>query len=290
MTFADQLQQFIKDECADNPSLLGDDWLQDVRIGAPETSMETIAKIHTLLVRVKDCVQEAANREVTRAVAARIEKKANVLANNGFFVCEGDLAKRNRNGRFVTYRFFLFSDHLIYAHQGMTGEYKVHGQLHLTLMSATDLVADNNKCSFYITHPTKSFAVVAESPSVKLTWLRDLQTTIQNCCKRAASDPAGRGRKQSFLNRIDSQVKMQIKEAGSLGSNSPTRDSISSPRGGEPPASADSQSTTTPDQQPVRKSSASFALPSCSDSSPSPSSAGDGRPPLPSSPQPWPGL
>jgi len=284
VTFADQLQQFIKDECADNPSLLGDDWLQDVRIGAPETSMETIAKIHTLLVRVKDCVQEAANREVTRAVAARIEKKANVLANNGFFVCEGDLAKRNRNGRFVTYRFFLFSDHLIYAHQGMTGEYKVHGQLHLTLMSVTDLVADNNKCSFYITHPTKSFAVVAESPSAKLTWLRDLQTTIQNCCKRAASDPAGRGRKQSFLNRIDSQVKMQIKEAGSLGSNSPTRESISSPR--DPPA--DSQSTPTSDQ-PVRKSSASFALPSGSDSSPSPGGA-EGRAPLASSPQPWPGL
>ena len=224
LTFAEQLAKFIKEECSGGGWTADDDeWLDDVKRGSPESAMETIAKVHTLLVRVKDAVQESTNREVTRSVAARIEKKANVLENNGFFVCEGDLAKRNRNRRFVTYRFFLFSDHLIYAHLGLSGEYKVHGQLHLTQMTVTDLPSDQTHCSLYITHPTKSFVVVADSPATKQQWQRDLQQTIQNCNKRVASDPSGRGRKQSFLNRIEAQQKVQLQQKQLAMTNSPTR-------------------------------------------------------------------
>ena len=49
------------------------------------------------MVLLKDCIQESANYEVTRSVAARIEKKANILESNTFFVREGDLLKRNRS-------------------------------------------------------------------------------------------------------------------------------------------------------------------------------------------------
>jgi len=290
LTFAEQLAKFIKEECSGSGWTPDDDvWLTDVSRGKPESAMETIAKVHTLLVRVKDSVQESNNREVTRAVAARIEKKANVLENNGFFVCEGDLAKRNRNGRLVTYRFFLFSDHLIYAHQGMSGEYKVHGQLHLTQMSVADLPSDTTCSSMYITHPTKSFAVVADNPSVKQQWLRDLQQTILNCNKRN-SDAMGRGRKQSFLNRIEQQQKAQIKEVKQALGNSPNRDSVKRGAGASVGAGAaggeasspvgslqsrtesegDSATPSTPAHDGTFAGE-SFALQSGSDVSPSPS-------------------
>ena len=45
-------------------------------------------------VILKDSLQRSANYELTRAVAARIDKKAKVLENNTFFVREGDLSKR----------------------------------------------------------------------------------------------------------------------------------------------------------------------------------------------------
>lgn len=208
-TFAEQLQAFLRTDC-DGVVFPETDWYADIGRMVPETAMETIAKVHTLIVHVKDAVQESANREVTRSVAARIEKKANVLENNSFFVREGDMAKRNRNGRFVAYRFFLFSDQLIYAHQGLSGEYKVHGMLHLTQMAVTDLATDANRCSMYIQHPTKSFVVVADSPGTKQHWLRDLQQTIANCVRRA--DLEGRSRQQSFMTRIETQQRLMDKE------------------------------------------------------------------------------
>ena len=211
-TFAEQLLSFLRTDC-DGVVFPETGWYADIGRMVPETAMETIAKVHTLMVHVKDAVQESANREVTRSVAARIEKKANVLENNSFFVREGDLAKRNRNGRFVAYRFFLFSDQLIYAHQGLSGEYKVHGMLHLTQMAVTDLATDANRCSMYLQHPIKSFVIVADSPGTKQHWLRDLQQTISNCIRRAElQTPEGRSRQKSLLNRIESQQRVMDKE------------------------------------------------------------------------------
>lgn len=263
MTFAEQLARFITDHCGDGQ--YDDTWLADVSDGVPEIAMETIAKVHTLMVKVKDNVQESANREETRTVAARIEKKANVLQNNSFFVREGDLAKRNRNGRFVSYRFFLFSDHLIYAHQGLSGEYKVHGQLHLTQMNVTDLVTDANKCSMYVSHPTKSFVVVADSAECKQQWMRDLHQTILNCKKRVGSEAPGRGRNQSFLDRIEAQQIVQLKE---LAINSPSRDGREKRDGGieyQGPVIELSFSEQSPSERGTH--SASFALMSGSETS-----------------------
>ena len=60
--------------------------------------------MHKLIITLKDAIQESATRELTRTIAAKIDKKARVLEFNSFFVREGDLVKRNRNGRNVTYR------------------------------------------------------------------------------------------------------------------------------------------------------------------------------------------
>lgn len=117
--------------------------------------------------------------------------------------------KRNRNGRLDAYYFFLFSDQLIYAHQSMSGEYKVHGQLSLSSINASD-VDDPKGCSFHIQHPTKSFVVVCSTESEKKIWLRDIQQTIQSCIKRESA--SGRGRKLSIIDRVEDQQMVQINE------------------------------------------------------------------------------
>ena len=46
--------------------------------------------------------------------------------------------------------------------------------------------ADTSGCSFYITHPTKSFVVACESSPQKNYWLRELQRAVTDCKKRLA--------------------------------------------------------------------------------------------------------
>jgi len=75
--------------------------------------------------------------ETMKQVAKRI-RNGDILLNDPSrtFVREGDLTKRHQlAGRSSTYRFFLFSDVLVYAHKSPTqGDYKVHEEVILTLL------------------------------------------------------------------------------------------------------------------------------------------------------------
>jgi hypothetical protein len=48
-----------------------------------------------------------------------------ILGKERYFVMEGDLVKKCQSGKSVSYRFFLFSDQLVYTHRAFSGEYKV---------------------------------------------------------------------------------------------------------------------------------------------------------------------
>lgn len=221
MVFASLLKKF-RASCESLPHVLSnprhvpdDSWFLDIENVSADTALETIAKLHHLMVHIKDTIQESMNYELTRQVAAKFEKKAKILENNTFFVRQGDLSKVSRNGRATPYRFFLFSDHLIYAHMSMKKEYVVHASLALTAMSASDIDTDPSCCSFYVSHPVKSFVVVAESPVAKQHWLRDIRQTIVNCKKRehVANNTGGPvGRRMSMISRIESQQQTQLQE------------------------------------------------------------------------------
>eukprot|EP00386_Alphamonas_edax_P007163 GDKI01023716.1.p2 GENE.GDKI01023716.1~~GDKI01023716.1.p2 ORF type:complete len:116 (-),score=31.56 GDKI01023716.1:23-370(-) len=113
-----------------------------------------------LFVYIKDMLQESENYEKARQVAEKIEKRAQIMEFNSFFVRQGDLAKLSKTMRSTVYRFFLFSDQLIYAHLSR-GVYIVHEQLSLLEMQVEDNPSDPSMCSFFIDHPTKSFQVTA---------------------------------------------------------------------------------------------------------------------------------
>ena len=188
MTLADQLLKFQTTYC----SHIDIDWYNDVRDCQVESSdyMDVISNRHKVLVIIKDSCQEKANRDLTVAAANKIEKKANILQYNAYFVRQGDVEKQNRKGGYNAYRLFLFSDQLIYASNSgiFQGEYKVHGQQSLSAMSVSDIDTDPTQCTLYIEHPYKSFVIRFESPSMKSEWLRDIHQTINNCIRRGALD------------------------------------------------------------------------------------------------------
>ena len=174
-------------------------WFVRVEEATVQTAITAIAEVHGVVTQLKDVVRFCARREATKAVLTRIEKKANLKDSNRFIIMEGDLKKRNRSNKFDTYRFFLFSDCLVYAHQGFS-EYKVHGQLDLESTTVDGYVPDDvSNCCFVVNNPKKSFLVMADSHAEKQNWLRNIQETISSATHRR------NGRRLSILDRMESQ-------------------------------------------------------------------------------------
>lgn len=130
--------------------------------------------------------------DAMKKVAVRI-RNGEILLNDPArtFVREGDLTKKHQlAGRSTTYRFFLFSDVLVYAHKSAQGDYKVHEELPLHLMKVEDCEGPSTnkakKSSFHIHHPNKSFLVVASSPTEKAWWIEDIRKSINKEVKRKA--------------------------------------------------------------------------------------------------------
>ena len=129
--------------------------------------------------------------QAMKLVANRI-RNGEVLLNDPSrtFVREGDLVKRHQlAGRSSTYRFFLFSDVLVYAHKSSQGDYVVHEELQLHLMKIEDIDFHSSKSkhhSFYIHHPNKSFAVVTSGKAEKKLWLEDIRNSISSEISRKA--------------------------------------------------------------------------------------------------------
>ncbi|KAL7446952.1 hypothetical protein ACHAXM_010695 [Skeletonema potamos] len=121
--------------------------------------------------------------QTMKLVANRI-RNGEVLLNDPSrtFVREGDLIKRHQlAGRSSTYRFFLFSDVLVYAHKSSQGDYVVHEELPLHLMKIEDIDFQSSKSkhhSFFIHHPNKSFAVNTSGKAEKKLWMEDIKNSI----------------------------------------------------------------------------------------------------------------
>ena len=121
--------------------------------------------------------------QTMKLVANRI-RNGEVLLNDPSrtFVRESDLIKRHQlAGRSSTYRFFLFSDVLVYAHKSSQGDYVVHEELPLHLMKIEDIVFQSSKSkhhSFFIHHPNKSFAVITSGKAEKKLWTEDIKNSI----------------------------------------------------------------------------------------------------------------
>ena len=139
-------------------------------------------KLHTSLI-----VDDMKVNEI-KQVASRI-RNGDILLNDPSrtFVREGDLIKRHQlAGRSSTYRFFLFSDVLVYAHKSSQGDYKVHEELPLHLMKVEDGGTNAKQTGFHIHHPNKSFLVVASTEEEKQQWITDINTSITREVKRKA--------------------------------------------------------------------------------------------------------
>jgi hypothetical protein len=157
---------------------------------------------------VNDLGFDLANDIVARTtlrVAVRQLESAEFLLNdpNRAFVRAGDLLKRaNRSGRTVEYRFFLFSDILIYARKipggssssssssssPSSGKYRIHEELPLILMKVVDWfppeMRKESKVGIQIYHPRKKVLILCADHEERKMWVTDLRKSIDKELER----------------------------------------------------------------------------------------------------------
>ena len=207
-TFRDSLKSL--DSCENSKSKIkasgktfaksSDAWYENVEKSTSKTAIPIIAEVHGVVTELKDVVRKCARREATKLVFARIESKAGVTDANRFIILEADLKKMtNKNGKFVPYRFFLFSDLLVYAHHGFTS-YKVHLQIQLDDTAVNGIVAgDESGCCFSVTNPMKSFIVSCSTVAEKQQWYCAIKEASEAAIARKS------GQRFAMLKRMQSQ-------------------------------------------------------------------------------------
>ena len=156
------------------------------------TNFENFAHVRSLTKQLHTSLSvDNAKIKTMKQVASRI-RNGEILLNDTSrcYLREGDLVKHHQlAARSSTYRFFLFSDVLVYAHMSKEGDYKVHEELPLHLMKIedSDSPSSNTKNnSFHIHHPNKSFLVTCSNKTEKKHWMDDINTSIRQEVERKA--------------------------------------------------------------------------------------------------------
>jgi len=163
-----------------------------INLGTASGRSDAIEQISKIFKEVRLSGQDdtPTRKGFMQSVVRRIEN-GQLLLNDPArsFIREGDLIKKsNRTGRSATYRFFLFSDVLIYAKKAPHSKYKIHEQLPLHLIKIVDIEGTKKQVqrTFEIRHPRKSFLVMTADARERDTWVDMIQTTARADLERKA--------------------------------------------------------------------------------------------------------
>lgn len=169
-----------------------------VKSSGGKMDLEDVGQVRSLTKKLHTSLSvDDSKIKTMKQVASRI-RNGDILLNDPSrtFVRDGDLIKRHQlAGRSSTYRFFLFSDVLVYGHQSNEGDYKVHEEMPLHLMKIEDSGSPSSNMkqnSFFIHHPNKSFLAVASSKTEKQQWIEDINNSIRREVKRKAKTEKSR--------------------------------------------------------------------------------------------------
>jgi PH domain len=188
-----------------------------------ESKMKALAQVHEATQDLRSALQVdiEVKQEMTRITHQILDGGFLLNDPSRSFVRMGDLKKKSRSGRLTDYRYFLFSDVLVYAKMAVgnnTGNektqhgsfaenidtdrtkdrYKIHEELPLHLMKVVDWFPpsttpkDMMKKCFKVHHPRKTFMVFCSSPEERVAWVRDIRMAIDREMQRKVEMEAAR--------------------------------------------------------------------------------------------------
>lgn len=176
----------IEEACTSNPSNLN---MDKNRLLALKLVDELVLDM-SLGVASEETTTKQEMKEAVRCLV-----NAEYLMNDPSrkFLRTGNLWKRsNRSGRLSEYRFFLFSDVLIYAKKSSkSSSFKIHEELPLLLMKVVDWFPPNlvkeSKKGIQIYHPRKNVMIFCSSKEERGSWMSSLRAAIDQEVSRQLS-------------------------------------------------------------------------------------------------------
>jgi hypothetical protein len=158
--------------------------LEEACSGTVEQKLWALQNIHGWIQSLQSALQVDVESkvEMTQAVAELEDGDFLLHDPARSFIRADNLIKRSsRTGRSTEYRFYLFSDVLIYASGLPDGRYKIHEELPLHLMKVVDWFPPsyrNRQIMFEVHHPRKSFQVFCHSHEERKSWVGGIRAAI----------------------------------------------------------------------------------------------------------------
>jgi Sec7 domain len=172
--------------------------LEEACSGTIERKIWAMQQIYRLIRSLQAALQSDVPNKVGMAAAVTEIVNGSFLLQDPSrtYVRSGDLVKKSlRTGRSSEYRFYLFSDILIYATRQSDGQFKIHEELPLHLMKVVDWFppAHGGKHTvFEVHHPRKTFQAVCKSIDDRKSWVSDVRAAISEEIDRKMKVEAAR--------------------------------------------------------------------------------------------------
>ena len=212
--------------------------------------------MHAFVYALQESVRELEDHDAVLAVQSRFNNTGANLAKVGRTILrEGDLVKVSlRRGGEQKYRFFLFNDLLVYASTTFSGgKFKVHQVLQIEDMTLG--FGGKGSSEFMVTHPVKSFRVVAGSYDECCQWVNSIEDAILEQKVRKRADSAHK-QEEDLERVVGRRGSLMIKAANARRARGSSRGDVesvdaTSPRGS--PGSLSQASSVSPNISPPPK-------------------------------------
>lgn len=216
-------------------------WYSAVIGATRATTVDAIRELHLVVAEAIEKLDRAEAQEEIIDTARRFTKTLGVRKDleadtSRRLIYESDLTKVSRNGkgRRKVYRFFLFSDFLVYASETTFGsKWNAHARVQLADMEIDDSPADLDlgSHSFVLKNPVKDLYLVAETAADAAAWRRSIAAAKRDLVKRherdeeeaiAATDTSGLLDRPTSRNQLDVHLENEAEaEADSDYSSEP---------------------------------------------------------------------
>jgi Sec7 domain len=168
-------------------SLQEEEWYQELEeacSGLHDSKLWALKKIHSWVESLKAALLVDVQNKVELSEAVGELVHGDYLLQDparAFLQSEDLIKKSSRTGRTAVYRFYLFSDVLLYASKEPAGCFKIHEEFPLHLMKIVDWFPPTQKnrlIMFEVHHPRKSFEVLCPTHEVCKRWVENIRAGI----------------------------------------------------------------------------------------------------------------
>lgn len=158
------------------------DELDDTCAGLPKQKLSALHHIRSWIQCFKSALRvDVRNHAEMKSIVDELKDGEFLMHDpaRSFLQSETLIKRSARTGRDNEYRFYLFSDILLYASLEVDGRYKIHQELPLHHMKIVDWFPNAKRSNvFAVHHPRKSFQVVCPSAEARRSWVNDIRASI----------------------------------------------------------------------------------------------------------------